>query len=191
MGGMLQIRLSGSGGQGLILAGRILAAALVAAGRRVAQSQSYEPTSRGGLSRADLVVTDAPADFPLVTALDYLVILDERAAHASDDLLAAGSVVLCDTRRVTSRISGPFALHRLPLWETAIGVGSPRVANIVALGALAAIGGIVAPDLLRQKVVGLAPPRFRDLNAEAFDTGYELAAHAPTVARPSQPSAML
>ena len=176
MAEVLQIRLSGSGGQGLILAGRILAAALVSAGRRVAQSQSYEPTSRGGLSRADLVVTDDLADYPLVTALDHLVILDKPAAHASDGLLHAGSTVLCDGRKVTSAVRGPFALHRLPLWETAVRVGSPRVANIVALAALAAIGGFVPVALLREKVVGLAPARYRDLNAEAFDAGLALAA---------------
>ncbi len=182
MARVLQIRLSGSGGQGLILAGRILAAALVAAGRRVAQSQSYEPTSRGGLSRADLVVTDALADFPLVTSLDYLVILDERAARASDGLLNPGSTVLCDIKKVASPPTGSFALHRLPLWETAVEVGSPRVANIVALGALAALGDFVEPALLREKVVGLAPPRFRDLNAEAFDAGLALAADGTVAA---------
>ena len=69
MGKQLEIRLSGSGGQGLILAAGILAEALVAEGRSAAQSQSYEPTSRGGLSRSDLVVSDGEADYPLVTCM--------------------------------------------------------------------------------------------------------------------------
>lgn len=64
-----QARLSGSGGQGLGLAGRLLADALVAEGWRVALSQSYEPTSRGGLSRSDLVVDGAAVDYPLATDL--------------------------------------------------------------------------------------------------------------------------
>ena len=176
MAELLQIRLSGSGGQGLILAGRILATALVSAGRRVAQSQSYEPTSRGGLSRADLVVGDDLADYPLVTALDHLVILDEPAAHASDGLLHAGSRVICDRKKVSAPPAGAFTLHRLPLWDTAVRAGSPRVTNIVALAALAAIGGFVPLALLRETVVGLAPARYRDLNAEAFDAGLVLAA---------------
>ncbi len=179
---MLQIRLSGSGGQGLVLAARILAAALVASGRRVAQSQSYEPTSRGGLSRADLVVTDALADYPLVTALDYLVILDQKAVEASRGLIGERSVVLCDTKKVTAPPSGRFALSLLPLWETARGLGNPRVANIVALGALAALGDFVPTGILREKVVGLAPPRYRELNAEAFDAGLELAASGDRIA---------
>ncbi len=69
-----EVRISGSGGQGILLAGRILADALGHEALNVAQSQSYEPTSRGGLSRADLVASDAEVDYPLASDLDYLVI---------------------------------------------------------------------------------------------------------------------
>ena len=65
-----EIRFSGSGGQGLILSARTLATALTLDGKKVAQSQSYEPTSRGGLSRSDLVVAQETVDYPLVTKLD-------------------------------------------------------------------------------------------------------------------------
>ncbi|HJP26220.1 MAG TPA: 2-oxoacid:acceptor oxidoreductase family protein, partial [Arenicellales bacterium] len=61
----IEIRLSGSGGQGLILGGRLLMHTLMLAGYYVAQSQSYEPTSRGGLSRSDLVASESPVEFPL------------------------------------------------------------------------------------------------------------------------------
>ena len=96
----LEIRLSGAGGQGLQLSAGILAEALVLEGRTVAQSQSYEPTSRGGLSRSDLVVGDEAPDYPLATALDLLLILDNCAAEASTDLLKPDAVVLADTTRV-------------------------------------------------------------------------------------------
>ena len=66
----IEIRIGGTGGQGLILAAKMLADALAAGGKRVAQSQTYEPTSRGGFCNADLVVSDAEVDFPLTTALD-------------------------------------------------------------------------------------------------------------------------
>ena len=55
--------------------------------RRVSFSQSYEPTSRGGVSRSDLVVADTTADYPLVTALDYVIVLDQCAVGISLDLL--------------------------------------------------------------------------------------------------------
>ncbi len=80
----VEIRFSGSGGQGLILSAKILAAALVEEGNNVAQSQSYEPVSRGGLSRSDLVVTKGEAAYPLSSGLDILMILDGAAVNGSD-----------------------------------------------------------------------------------------------------------
>lgn len=173
---MVEIRFSGSGGQGLILAARILAAALVAEGRNVAQSQSYEPVSRGGLSRSDLVVSDGEADFPLSKSLGYLLVLDEAAARASDDLLDAKSVVLVDRELVPEPPKGPFKVKSLPFTETARKLGNKRVANIVALGALTASGEICDNDALEKTVRAMTPPKFTDLNLEALETGRRLVA---------------
>ncbi|MHA1555008.1 MAG: 2-oxoacid:acceptor oxidoreductase family protein, partial [Alphaproteobacteria bacterium] len=82
-GARIEIRIGGTGGQGLILSGKMLANALAADGRRVAQSQAYEPTSRGGFCNADLVVSDSEVDFPLAIAIDNLVLLDQLAVQPS------------------------------------------------------------------------------------------------------------
>ena len=147
-GGRVELRIAGTGGQGLLLAGKILADALMAGGRHVAQSQTYEPTSRGGYCNADLVVADGDIDYPLVTALDALVLLDRLAVAPSWPLLKPGALVIADTRlcpelpELPERPELPTAnvrtLH-LPLTRTAIELGSERVANIVALGALVAL----------------------------------------------------
>ncbi len=97
-----QIRLSGSGGQGLQLAAKVLASAVLIEGKRVAQSQSYEPTSRGGLSRSDLVIGEEAVDYPLVTDLDCLLILDQVAVDGSRDLIRPSTLVLIDSDRVTT-----------------------------------------------------------------------------------------
>lgn len=170
----IEIRLSGSGGQGLILAARMLSAALAEEGLNVAQSQSYEPTSRGGLSRSDLVVSDGEVDYPLVTALDFLVVLDQVAAHASTDLLKPGAVVLTDSSRVDTPPSGEFTSHTFPLTEIARKVGSGRVANIVALGVMTGAGGPCSSATLEQVVTEMAPRGFRDLNVSAFRQGLRL-----------------
>ena len=96
----IQIRLSGTGGQGLQLSAKMLAEALIQEGRQIAQSQSYEPTSRGGLSRADLVIGEEIPDYPLVTNLNALLILDQLAADASTHLLQSGGVVITDSTMV-------------------------------------------------------------------------------------------
>ena len=171
----IEIRLSGSGGQGLILAARILSAALTANGLNVAHSQSYEPTSRGGLSRSDLVISDGEVDYPLVTALDYLVIMDQIAAHASTELLKPDAVVVIDSSRVTSPPLGAFKTYAFPMTEIARNLGSGRVANIVALGVLHGIGELCTSESFELAVGGQAPRGFRELNLKAFKEGHRLA----------------
>ena len=117
-----EIRLSGSGGQGLILAGRILAEALVREGKRVAQSTSYEPTSRGGLSRADLVVSTGELDYPLVTALNLVVILDPVAVASASGVLAPQALVVID-QQIDARPRGDCHILALPLVQTARSLG--------------------------------------------------------------------
>lgn len=175
---MAELRLSGSGGQGLLLAGRILSEALVAQGRLVSQSQSYEPTSRGGLSRADLIVADEPADYPLVTALDWLIILDQCAATASDEVLKPGALILADAGKVTAPPNGPYDLRRLPLIKTARQIGNERVANLVAVGALIAATHLLPATAMAAMIRRLTPPEFQVNNLAAFDAGLALAGGA-------------
>ena len=170
----LQVRLSGSGGQGLILSGQVLAGALVLEGKRVAQSQSFEPTSRGGLSRSDLVIGDEIPDYPLVTALDYLLILDDCAAAVSTPVLRPGATVLTDDLHVTEPPSGDFTVHRLPLTETARALGNERATNMVALGALVGLTEICALAALEQAVRNTVPKRFVELNLAAVNEGCQL-----------------
>jgi 2-oxoglutarate ferredoxin oxidoreductase subunit gamma len=173
-----EIRLSGTGGQGLQLSADILSEALVHEGAKIARSQSYEPTSRGGLSRSDLVVGADGVDYPLATALDFLLILDASAAHASDTLIKPDATVLVDAQRMPEPPGGPFTLLSLPLCETARALGNLRVANMVALGVFAGLGGICALESLQETIRSNSPPRFHDLNFEALKAGYALVAPA-------------
>lgn len=172
----MEIRFSGSGGQGLILAARILSSALTAEGRNVAQSQSYEPVSRGGLSRSDLVVSDGEADFPLSSKLGFLLILDEAAANASNHLLDRSSVVLVDSELVSNPPTGDFNVQSLPFTDTARRLGNKRVANIVALGALAGNSAICSDEALHAAVQNMTPAKFASLNLEALEAGRMMAA---------------
>lgn len=172
----IEIRFSGSGGQGLITSAKILAAALVDEGHNVAQSQSYEPVSRGGLSRSDLVVSSGEAAYPLSSGLDYLLVLDGAAAHVSDDLLGDGSMVLVDSELVPDPPRGAFRTIALPFTETARALGNKRVANIVALSALVSLSGVCNEEILEQVTRSKTPPKFSRLNMEALVAGREMAA---------------
>lgn len=169
-----EIRLSGTGGQGLGLSGKMLAAALSSDGLHVAQSQSYEPTSRGGMSRSDLVVTPEIADYPLATALDYLLILDQRATSISDGMIKNKAVVLVDEELVSDPPSGDFQVHALPLSKTAISLGNLRVTNVVSLGALIALTEICSLSTLEAAIERTTPKKYAQMNLDAVRAGYQL-----------------
>lgn len=172
-----EIRFGGSGGQGLQLSAKILASALNREGMMVAQSQSYEPTSRGGFSRSDLIFGPEIADYPLVTRLDFLVALDQLGVDNSRELLDADSRVLVDATLVRDAPDGGTAdVRTLAFSETATRLGNKRVANIVALGALIGLGDIVAFETLKEAVSAGVPARFLDLNLEALERGYQMTA---------------
>jgi 2-oxoglutarate ferredoxin oxidoreductase subunit gamma len=183
-GKRVEIRIAGSGGQGLILAGKMLADALAAAGRRVAQSQTYEPTSRGGFCNADLVIAQGEVDFPLATALDCLVLLDRIAVRPSWPLLKADAIVIADTRLGPEMPESGQRIYRLPLTRCAIELGSERVANIVALGALAVIAGLSERKALEQAVRNETPRSFLDLNLDALAAGFRLGEQATSANNP-------
>ncbi len=179
------IRFAGSGGQGLILGARILFRAMTIEGLLASQSQSYEPTSRGGFCHADLVVSDRSVDFPLVMAIDCLLALDQVGADRSAERLAEGALVVTDKRLVTDPPKGKFNLHAYPLTDEAISLGSPRVANMIGLAAMAALGKLCSQDAVVQAVMRETPPNFRDLNLEAVARGHALAASLdPDTAEP-------
>ncbi len=180
-----QIRLSGSGGQGLQLAAKILASALLVEGKRVAQSQSYEPTSRGGLSRSDLVIGKLAVDYPLVTDLDCLLILDQVAVSGSLDIIRPSTVVLMDSERVTEAPEIDCRPISLALVQTARDIGNVRTANIIALSVLAELCGFCEAATLRQVVEERMPPRFVSLNLDALGAGIELA-HGVELFKPKE-----
>lgn len=175
---MTEIRLSGTGGQGLILGGLILSEALIREGKYVAQSQSYEPVSRGGVSRSDLVVTVQEVDFPLVTELDVLVILDQIAVSISDGLVRQRGMVLVDSDRVPSPPVGDFAFFALPLGAKAYALNAPRGTNMLALGAIAALSEVCQREALEQAIRTRTPQRFAAISSEAMHAGYAMAKNA-------------
>jgi len=170
----VEIRLAGSGGQGLITGMHILFRALAIEGKRTAQSQSYEPTSRGGFCFSDLVVSDEAGDYPLATGLDMVVALSQDGLDRSLSLIKPGGLLIVDERLVPDPPKSGFDLHVLPMAARAVEVGSPRIANVVALGVLAHLGRLVAREVLEQAVRLETPPKFADLNLAAVREGWGL-----------------
>ncbi|MCK7476004.1 MAG: 2-oxoacid:acceptor oxidoreductase family protein [Rhodopseudomonas palustris] len=171
-----EVRFGGTGGQGLLLSGKMLADALASEGKNVAQSQTYEPTSRGGFCNADLVIANGEVDYPLPIAFDCLVLLDQLAVKPSWSRTKPNALVIADTRNCPDLPAGDYPCHHLPLSRTAIELGSERVTNIVALGALLELSGICKRASIERVLRASSPRSFLDLNLDALAAGYALAA---------------
>ncbi|WP_298270966.1 2-oxoacid:acceptor oxidoreductase family protein [Geobacter sp.] len=177
MSGRYELRFSGAGGQGLILAGVIMAeAASIYDGKQAVQSQSYGPEARGGASKSEVVISEGPIDYPKATVVDALLALTQEACDKYSHDLKEGGVLLIDSDLVTKAPAGNYNVVSFPIINTAKNeVGREIVANIVALGAMVALTGVVSKESAEKAVLARVPEAFVDLNKKAFQMGYEKA----------------
>lgn len=171
-----EICLAGSGGQGLITAGKILGEAIALhSAKNVVQTQSYGPESRGGASRAELVVSDEPIDYPKVIKLDLLLALTQESVKKYLTNLKANGILIIDPFGVKEIPSGDFKVYNIPIMQTSKAVlGKIIFGNILALGAIDAITKIIALEHLETAVANNVPARFREDNKRALSIGYRL-----------------
>ena len=196
MEGRFEIRIAGSGGQGVILATELIgmAAALFEKDLYVVQSQAYGPEARGGKSKAEVVISKEPIDYPKVIAPKLQVILTQPAADefAPDSL--PDSRIIYDDFFVTNipgwpSFSGEGGVETceqidarayvLPIVKTARDkIGKEIVTNMVALGTAGRVlelENIMSPDSLREAINHHFPEKkIADLNIQAFDEGYSI-----------------
>lgn len=171
-----EIRFSGFGGQGLITAAVVLAEAVgVFDGKYVCQTQSYGPEARGGKSKAEVVISTRPIDYPKARRLDLLLVMNQAACDAYFRDLGPEGLLVADSSLVeqlpTSRcVALPFtALARE-------GLGLEMVANMVALGAVGLICGQVLSTSLEKALQARMPSAMLEINLRALHCGMDEAA---------------
>ncbi len=168
-----QIRLSGSGGQGLILAGIILAEAGNLENKYVVQTQSYGPEARGGASRAEVIISDTPIDYLEVETADIFLALTTEAYAKYCYNVSPGGIVIIDDN-VKTKLQRT-RVNSFPIVATARDtLGREIVANIVALGVLVSLSEILHYDTVLAALKKRVPPHTMELNARAFEKGWEL-----------------
>lgn len=171
-----EIRFGGTGGQGLILAAIILAEAAMREGLNVVQTQVYGPESRGGASRADLIISRSEISYPEVTRPDIFLALSQKACDRYVSDLTDEGLLLIDSYFVRKVPLTAARILPMKFAETAKDeLGKEIVANIVALGALAEASGLVDFDILTEAVALRVPSAFRELNTKALAAGRRLA----------------
>lgn len=169
----LEIRLTGSGGQGLILAGIILAEAAILDGKNAVQTQSYGPEARGGASRAEVIISREDIDYPKVESCDILLALTGQACQKFLSTLKADGILVIDSSIPTP--DTPAKTYSLPIIKTAEEVvGRRGVANIIAVGVLAELCSVASADLVEQAVLHRVPQGTEELNKQALEQGRRL-----------------
>ena len=172
-----EMRFSGSGGQGMILSGIIMAeAASIFGGKEAAQSQSYGPESRGGASKSEVIVGDEPIDYPKATSIDAMLAMTQEAATKYHKDVKKDGILLVDSDEVKELPQGDFKLYKFPIIATARDeLGKTIVANIISLGMITELTGIVERADIEQAVLARVPPAFLELNKKALQIGFEKA----------------
>lgn len=171
----IEIRLAGEGGQGMILAGIILAeAAAIYDGNQVIQTQSYGPEARGGASKAEVIIGNEVIDYPEVIHADVLVALSQEACDRYAGNVKKGGFLIVDEEKVgripvTNAIQAPIT--RLALEAT----GKTITANVVALGVLVGMTGVVSREAIEKAVLGRAPKGTEEINRKALVEGFAVA----------------
>jgi len=172
-----EVRFSGSGGQGVILASVILGtAAALYENKETVQSQAYGPEARGGASKADVVISDEKVGYPKARVIDAMVCLSQKAATKYISTLKEGGIVIVDSDFVELPETGKYRLIKIPMSSTTLDKMDKLIAlNIVSLGALVEITKIISHEALHKAIVDSVPKGTENFNIEAANLGKTLA----------------
>lgn len=181
-----EVRFAGFGGQGVVKAALLLC---LAAGlhddREVAQTQSYGPEARGGACRSEVVISDEPIDYLKPIKIDCLVVMSQPALDKyAVDLDPAQSLVVADSTLVTDLPPGLERVVKIEATATAEQeFGQALFANIIMLGALAAVTDLTGLGSLAAALQGNVPPATLETNRRALERGFELGRAAAGASR--------
>ena len=176
MADKIEIRISGLGGQGVVLAGQVLGKAAVYSGKNAVQTQSYGAEARGSAAKSGVIISDDEIGFPMVRKCDILIAMSREAVQKNVKALKEGGLLLIDSTTVRSVPKIKARIFRIPATETSKKVlGGKLYANMIMLGALVKITGMVNEESMERVISDTFPEKFVSINIEAYKKGKELA----------------
>lgn len=175
MAGRIEIRFGGSGGQGVVLAARILGEAAVLDGKNVLQTQAYGAEARGSLTKSEVIISDGKIGFPAVRDLDLLVTMSQEAANSLVKGLKETGRLIVDSSNVTHVPETKAVIYMLPITETTKKkLGNGFYANMVMLGALTRITSVVTSESVEKAICESLAEKHTEINIKAFREGLQL-----------------
>jgi 2-oxoglutarate ferredoxin oxidoreductase subunit gamma len=174
-----EVLVAGFGGQGVVLAGNLLASAALAEGREVVWAPSYGPEMRGGPVHCTVILSSEPIGSPEVSLADSLLILDAASLQRFGQRIEPNGLMIVNSTLVSAPPqTDSFEVLRVPATETAEVLGDSRVANVIMLGAFLEARPVVSPESVIAAIrlsAGRAMARLVDVNRRALARGAALA----------------
>ncbi len=167
----LEIRLAGMGGQGMVLAGMILADAAIRDGKNAVQTQNYGPEARGGASRSEVVIADGEIDYPEVIQADILLCMSQEACDRYYGSLKQNGLLIVDATYVKRTPPAQVIGCEFTTWASET-TGKEVTASVLALAFLAGLTDLVSRRALEEAVADRAPLGSAEPNLQAVARGF-------------------
>ena len=170
----IEIRISGLGGQGVLLAGQIFGKAAALNGKHVVQTQSYGAEARGSAAKSEVIISNTGIGFPTVRRCDLLVAMSQEATDIHFKDLKKDGILIIDSSNVKKT---PLVkkILKIPATETAKRFFKDKIyANIIMLGALTNVVAEVGQEAVKDAIKDSVPKKTLNANLQAFEKGLKL-----------------
>lgn len=170
-----EVRIAGLGGQGVVLAGKILGRAAVYQGKRVVQTQSYGAEARGSAAKSEVIIADERIGFPIVRKCDILVVMSQNALEKYLKDLKEDGTLLVDESMVKEVPTIKARVFKVPATKMAENKLKLRIcANVIMLGALIKATSIISQKAVEKAITQSVPNEAQKVNIQGFRIGLEL-----------------
>ena len=177
-----KVLFAGFGGQGILAAGKIFAEAGVETGLKASWLPSYGPEMRGGTCNCQVVVSDEDILSPIFTRPTSAIIMNQASLDRFINKMGETKYIVVNTSLVEMTDESRKALKsvnvvRVDATNIALGLGSVKAANMVALGAYAKYNTAIDFDTMKKSIEMKfkSKPKEMDLNLKALTHGHDLA----------------
>ena len=181
-----EIMIAGFGGQGVMAIGKSIVEAGMGEGREVTWVPSYGPEMRGGTSNCSVILSDEPIGSPIVYAPSELIAMNGPSLEKFEQSVQSGGIIFINGDSDQAAHRRDVSVYPIPCDRIANGLGNPRVANMVMLGAYAAATGAIQKQTLEELIRHMfSGPKAHliDLNLQALQAGMDCVQGAESAVR--------
>ncbi len=174
-----RIIVSGFGGQGVLMIGKLLASAGMAENKRVTWLPSYGPEMRGGTANCHVIVSDELIGAPVITEATCVIAMNLPSLDKFESTLVPGGLLLLNRSMIPrDGLRHDITTLSIPANDLACEEGSLKVANVVMLGAYLAWAHALGTDsviTVLRELLGDTKQQLLDINLRALDRGLHFA----------------